>query len=168
MRLHIISLPHTQTTSAYPSCAFTQKVVRFCAMMRSLGHHVTLYSGAENEADCDEHVECISENKRRKMVGDKHYTEADWGHPFWNGFNARVIEELRKRIEPHDFICLIGGYAHKPIADALDRVDTLDRAAIRDYALSRFSMATVAKQYDAYFRRLSTLWDGGWYEGKTA
>jgi glycosyltransferase involved in cell wall biosynthesis len=352
MHFHIVSLPHTQTTPDHPSCAFTQKVIRFCAMMRSLGHHVTLYAGAENEADCDEHVECISENKRRKMVGDKHYTEADWGHPFWNGFNARVIEELRKRIEPHDFICLIGGYAHKPIADAfpahmsvefgigyagtfakyrvfesyawmhmvygaeagradkkdggwwdavipnqiedglyslgagdggyalyvgrlidrkgyriaqevceqngvrlvlagpgehkgygefvgevnaskrtklmsnakclfvptqyvepfgtvhieamacgtpiistdwgvftetvtdgvhgfrcrtfaefadaLDRVDTLDRAAIQEYALSRFSMATVAKQYDAYFRRLSTLWGGGWYEGKTA
>lgn len=46
MNFHVVSLPHTQTTAAYPSCAFTQKVVRFCRMMKARGHHVTLYAGA--------------------------------------------------------------------------------------------------------------------------
>lgn len=118
MRFHVVSLPHTHTTAAFPSCAFTQKVVRFCQMMKGLGHSVILYSGEQNEAPCDEHVSCISEKRRAEMVGTRHYTEADWGHPHWQGFNANVIGQMHQRIEPQDFICLIGGHAHKPVADA--------------------------------------------------
>lgn len=118
MRFHVVSLPHTQTTSAYPSCAFTQKVARFCAMMKKLGHEVVLYAGEQNDAPCDELVPCISEKRRAEIVGAAHYTEADWKHESWKGFNANVIGQLHERIQPHDFICLIGGWAHKPIADA--------------------------------------------------
>jgi len=118
MRFHVVGLPHTHVTAAYPSCAFTQKVFRFCRMMKANGHHVTLYAGEQNEAPCDEHVPCISETQRAEMVGRKHYTEADWAHPHWAAFNANVIVEVGKRISPRDFICLIGGYEHKPIADA--------------------------------------------------
>lgn len=118
MRLHVVSLPHTQVTADFPSCAFTQKVRRFCRMMSDRGHEVLLYAGERTDAPCTELITCISENKRRKMVGDRHYTEADWSHPYWNGFNARVIEALEERLQPRDFICLIGGWSHKPIADA--------------------------------------------------
>jgi glycosyltransferase involved in cell wall biosynthesis len=118
MRFHVVSLPHTHTTAAFPSCAFTQKVVRFCKMMTDLGHEVFLYAGEQNEAPCTDHIPCISEKRRAEMVGESHYTEADWSHPYWRGFNANVIGQMHERIEPQDFICLIGGYAHKPIADA--------------------------------------------------
>ena len=118
MRLHVVSLPHTQVTAAFPSCAFTQKVRRFCRMMSDRGHEVLLYAGERTDAPCVELIPCISENKRRKMVGDRHYTEADWSHPYWNGFNARVIDALEERLGARDFICLIGGWSHKPIADA--------------------------------------------------
>lgn len=121
MRFHIVGLPHAQTTTAYSACAFSQKVIGFCRMMKARGHHVTLYAGEQNEAPCDEHVPCISEARRRHMVGDRHYTEADWGHPYWQNFNANVVGQMAARIEPHDFICLIGGLSHKPIADAFPR-----------------------------------------------
>lgn len=118
MRFHVVSLPHTNTTSEFPSCAFTQKVVRFCAMMDSLGHEVILYSGERNEAPCTEHVSCISEKRRAQIVGDRHYTDADWSHPHWEGFLANVIGQMHERIENQDFICLIGGLSQKPVADA--------------------------------------------------
>ena len=118
MRFHVVGLPHTNTTDDFVSCAFTQKVVRFCAMMKKLGHEVILYAGEQNEAPCDELVTCITEENRSRIVGAKHYTEADWGHPQWRDFNARVIGNMRERLQPQDFICLIGGWAHKPIADA--------------------------------------------------
>ena len=86
-------------------------------MMKSLGHEVVLYSGKENEAPCDEHVACASKKDRLRMCGNKHYTEADWGNPLWQKYNNKVIEEMEKRIGQKDFICLIGGYAQKPIAD---------------------------------------------------
>lgn len=118
MRFHVISLPHTNSTADYPSCAFTQKVRRFCQMMTNLGHEVFLYSGEENDAPCTEHISCISEKRRSEMVGSKHYTESDWSHPHWSGFLANVIGHMHERVQPKDFICLIGGYAQKPVADA--------------------------------------------------
>lgn len=118
MRFHVVSLPHTHTTAEFQSCAFTQKVRRFCAMMTKLGHTVILYSGEKNDALCFEHVMCIGDPDRRVMVGSKHYTEADWGHPLWGAFNQNVIKGLTARLQPQDFICLIGGFAQKPIADA--------------------------------------------------
>lgn len=118
MRLHVVSLPHTHVTADFPSCAFTQKVARFCKMMMGLEHEVFLYAGEKTDVPCTEHISCISEKRRAAMVGDKHYTEADWSHPYWQGFNANAIGQMHERIEPRDFICLIGGASHKPIADA--------------------------------------------------
>ena len=60
MRFHVVGLPHTQTTKEYVNCAFTEKVRRFCLMMKDLGHEVYLYAGEENEAPCDELITCIS------------------------------------------------------------------------------------------------------------
>ncbi len=120
MRFHVVALPHTQVTKDFTSCAFTEKVRRFCIMMTDLGHEVILYAGEKNEAPVTEHVVCISESMRAVAVGDKHYTTAsfDTNLPHWQVFNATVINKMRERLEPKDFICLIGGYAHKPIADA--------------------------------------------------
>jgi glycosyltransferase involved in cell wall biosynthesis len=118
MRFHVVGLPHTQVMTAFGACAFTQKVFRFCQMMKARGHHVTLYAGEQSEAPCDELVPCISERRRAEIVGDRHYTEADWNHPAWEGFNANAIGQMCERIEDRDFICLIGGLSHKPIADA--------------------------------------------------
>ncbi len=120
IRFHVVSLPHTNTTKDFRSCAFTEKVRRFCIMMKDLGHEVILYAGSQNEATVTELVTCISEDQRQAAVGNNHYTSAsfDITLPHWQIFNANVIKEMTDRLEPKDFICLIGGYAHKPIADA--------------------------------------------------
>ena len=123
MRFHVVALPHTQVTKDFTSCAFTEKVRRFCIMMHDLGHEVILYAGEQNEAPVTEHVVCINEDLRAAAVGDKHYTTVsfDTNLPHWQVFNATVINKMRERLEPKDFICLIGGYAHKPIADAFPK-----------------------------------------------
>lgn len=120
MRFHVVALPHTHVTKDFASCAFTEKVRRFCIMMTDLGHEVILYAGEKNEAPVTEHVVCINEDLRAAAVGTNHYTTAsfDTNLPHWQVFNATVINKMRERLEPKDFICLIGGYAHKPIADA--------------------------------------------------
>ncbi|HEY8359352.1 MAG TPA: glycosyltransferase, partial [Ramlibacter sp.] len=118
MRFHVVALPHTHVTSAFASCAFSQKVLRFCQMMTGLGHEVFLYAGEQNDAPVAEHIVCVSEADRAVLVGDRHYTAADWGHPGWHTFNSKVIDEMGSRLQQKDFICLIGGYAQKPIADA--------------------------------------------------
>lgn len=120
MRFHVVALPHTQTTRAFSACAYTEKVRKFCNMMTDRGHHVTLYAGEHNEARVAEHVQCIPEVIRAWEVArtGRHYTEYPWSGPTWDAFNENAITAIRARIEPDDFICLIGGTAQKPIADA--------------------------------------------------
>ena len=129
MRFHVVSLPHTQVTDAFSACAYTEKVRKFCRMMHEmLGHTVYLYAGDENEAPCDEHVSCISEDERAAACGNNHYSAAsfDYSLPHWRHFNHRASLAIRKRAQPHDFICLIGGIAHKTIADALPEMMTVE------------------------------------------
>ena len=121
MNFHVVSLPHTQTTDEYTSCAFTSKIIGFCKILKSLGHTVYLYGGEFNQVECDEFITCISEQDRKDSLGNKHYTQAsfDSNLPHWQKFNNNVVNEIKKRISKKDFLCFVGGTSHKPIADAL-------------------------------------------------
>lgn len=119
MRFHVVSLPHTQVTKEYSGCAYTEKVRRFCIMMTNLGHEVYLYAGEQVEAPVTKLITCISEERRAQAVGNGHYTQAsfDTNALHWRIFNTNVIRLMQRDLEPQDFICLIGGTAHKEIAD---------------------------------------------------
>lgn len=124
MRFHVCSLPHTQTVEAFSACAFTEKVRKFCKMMMDRGHEVYLYAGDANEAPCTEFVSCFDEAERLEACAGGHYTTAkfDKDLPHWKRFNSRASYEIRKRVQPHDFICVIGGASNKPVADALPEI----------------------------------------------
>lgn len=124
MRLHVVSLPHTQTTRAYSTCAYTEKVRKFSSMMAERGHEVFLYAGEDNEAECSELVTCITKAEQAKsgFASPADYLKIDFNAPEpWATFNANVIREIGARIQPKDFICLITGTPAKPIADAFPR-----------------------------------------------
>lgn len=120
MRFHVLALPHTQVTEEYFSCAYTAKTHGFVRMMRSLGHDVFLYAGEETTSNPTELITCISKEQRANAVGNNHYTSTSFDNtlPHWTTFNGNAIKEIAKRIEQKDFICIIGGLAQKPIADA--------------------------------------------------
>jgi glycosyltransferase involved in cell wall biosynthesis len=105
-------------------CAYTEKVRKFCVMMKSLGHTVYLYAGEKNEAPCDELITCIPEKLQRQVVGDRPYVHASWDSklPHWKRFNENAVAGIRHRMQPQDFLCVIGGYAHEPIARALPQL----------------------------------------------
>lgn len=128
MRFHVAALPHTHTTAAYLSCAYTAKVINFCRMMKARGHTVFLYGGEQNEAPCTSHVVCVSEAERAAHVGQGHFTSAsfDASLPFWRKANATMAAEIKARALPQDFVCLIGGVAQKPIADALPNMISVE------------------------------------------
>lgn len=128
MRFHVVGLPHASTTMDFTACAFTEKVRKFAIMMKSLNHQVYLYGGEYNTAPCDDHVMCITEQERLDSLAGNHYTQGsfDWNLPHWKKFNANAIEGIAKRIQPKDFICVIGGLAHKPIADAFPTHQTVE------------------------------------------
>jgi len=120
LRFHVLSLPQTQVTEEYFSCAYTAKTHGFVRMMTSLGHEVYLYAGEETTSNPTELITCISEEQRAKAVGNNHFTSTSFDNtlPHWTTFNGNAIKEINKRIQPKDFICIIGGLAQKPVADA--------------------------------------------------
>jgi glycosyltransferase involved in cell wall biosynthesis len=104
MRFHVVAPGHVQTTSRASSCPFTMNAVKFCWMMKSLDHQVVLYSrGPGNSAPCDEHV-AVGENL------------------------GRAIKELKRRLEPRDFICLFYGSEQQAIADAFPNHQVVEPA----------------------------------------
>lgn len=167
MRFHVVSLAHTHPTEAFAACAFTQKVVRFCAMMKNLGHEVILYAGEDNTTPCDEHVSCISEADRLAMVGKKHYTEANWEHPLWLKFNEQVIAEMTHRLQPQDFICLIGGRAQQSIARAFPNHMSVEFGIGYSGTFAQYrvfeSYAWMHMVYGASIGKPEQV-DGGWWD----
>ena len=121
MIFHVVALPHTQVNGSFPACAFNEKVRKFCIMLHELGgHELYLYAGDRSSAPCTEAIACITEAERVACLDGRHYTEASFDNrdPHWVKFNDTVVAEMAKRIGPRDFICVIGGLAHKPVADA--------------------------------------------------
>ena len=123
MRFHIHGLPHTSTSRNFSCCAFTHKIRGFCTMMQARGHEVIHYGSEDSEADCSEHVTVMTREEREAWFpGDwrKRFFPVNWDarEPYWQKFNTAVIEAMRPRLRPHDFICLLGGNAVWPIAEA--------------------------------------------------
>jgi glycosyltransferase involved in cell wall biosynthesis len=59
------------------------------------------------------------------------------------------------------------GFRCRTLQEAVDAVEgcySLDRAAIREYAFSKYSLEAVGSLYDAWFGRLRGLYGKGWYE----
>jgi glycosyltransferase involved in cell wall biosynthesis len=123
MRFHVLAIPHTISTPEYSSCAFTQKVVKMCRMLKMEGHHVIHYGNKNSKVECDESVAVTT---LRDLA--KSYPGHDWrikGFPnfaktdqCYSTFYANAIAEIGKRKSPGDFLLCAFGDWHKPVADA--------------------------------------------------
>ena len=82
-------------------------------MMHARGHEVYLYAGEENEAACTEFIPCISKQRQREsgFMGpeDSLKVSYDTNAPYWGQMNTCAAFEIRRRMEPTDFLCLISG-----------------------------------------------------------
>lgn len=170
MRFHVCALPHTLTSPAFFSCAYTSKVYFFCRMMMDRGHQVFLYGGESNEAPCTEFVPCVSEADRLTHVGASHFTAAsfDYSLPFWRYANANMAAAIRARAQPQEFLCVIGGLAQKPIADALPQMQAVEFGVGYGGTFSQYrvfeSYAWMHTVYGAQAGRDPHAADGNWWD----
>lgn len=126
MVFHVVNLPHTICSKEYNACAYTQKVYKFCVMMKAKGHKVILYAHPESTAPCDELVPIMSKKEHRDFFGDndwkKSFFNIVWsnGAPYFKLINHRVKEHINKTAKKGDFVALITGTPHKDLIDGLD------------------------------------------------
>lgn len=118
-RFHLLALPNAQTTREYSLDGFAQCTIRFATLLKRLGHYVTLYGSEENEAPCDEFVSCISKADQKTLLGECEYQHAaiEERYPLWQMANVKMALEIKRRKQPKDFLCLIGGASQKYVAD---------------------------------------------------
>lgn len=122
-RLHVMGLPHTVTSKEYTACAYTQKVLKLCAMMRKLGHHVIHYGNEASVVDCDEHVTVTTRYDLEVTYPGFDYRKTTFRFDVekdhvYRAFYANAIREIGIRKQPLDVLLCMWGAGHKPVADA--------------------------------------------------
>lgn len=119
MKLHLLGFPHTQVSKDFSICAYTSKMYKFMKMFPE----TILYT---NEGSEGEYVQIYSKEDTQELFGDLEWykkgeyykVDFDYRLSYWQGFNNRVVYELKKRVEPGDLILTFAGLAQKQIADA--------------------------------------------------
>ena len=121
MKLHLVGLPWTATTDEYLTCAYTQKVVKFCRMYeKDKDVQILLYGSELNDAPCDEHIVLMREEERHAFFGEWG-TEAlfdkvtwDRSEAPWRLWNQRAAAELIQRAKG-DIVLLGNGNPFFPV-----------------------------------------------------
>jgi glycosyltransferase involved in cell wall biosynthesis len=142
MRFHVLGICHTVSSKEYLSCAFTQKVVKFCSMMTKRTkkqqtkkrmmtmqelvkdreiHHVIHYGHERSDVEVDEHVTVMNDAVLKETYGDYDWKTNFFKHKAYDlahkTFVANSLGEMYKRRLPGDLILCFWGFGHQDIAE---------------------------------------------------
>ena len=135
-RFHLLGYAHLPVSEHYMACAFTQKVVKLSKMLLSLGHEVYLYGSEGSDAPCTEFIQTHTLHDIRDAWGEgdnRFEIGYDWKTKgFKHDFNVQpkkqattkfyeaAIENINRRKKDDDFLLVMQGAYHKPIADGVN------------------------------------------------
>jgi glycosyltransferase involved in cell wall biosynthesis len=99
-------------------CAYTQKVVKLCQMLTSLGHTVYHYGCEGSDPVCTESVDIVTDQYRQSFYPNEYeskFFKFDTTDEFHKTFYANAIKGIEKRGETKDFILSAWGWGHQPV-----------------------------------------------------
>lgn len=132
--LHVLSLPHTNLTSDYVSCAYTMKALKLALMMEDQGYEVVVYGSEDFDPRIKgDKVTCITKKEQEHYFGspDKYKKvmyNITWGpqDKCWVHFNNNAIKQIGERIKPKDLILTFAGYCQEQVAKAFPQNMTVE------------------------------------------
>lgn len=128
MRVHLLSTPNVQVTSAYYMDVFSGFTRRFAELLSEQGATVFLYGSEETDVPCTELVTCISKADQARMLGETPYWHAwyDASNPLWQHFNVRANAGIQARKQDGDWIASIAGTANAAVYQQHPELRTLE------------------------------------------
>jgi glycosyltransferase involved in cell wall biosynthesis/SAM-dependent methyltransferase len=119
MRFHALGIQHTITSKEYVACAFTQKVLKFCSMMKERGHIIIHYGHEDSDVQCTEHVTVLTRKEYQETYGTHDFKSKffkfDLNDQAYRTFNENAIREVNARKQPGDFLLAFWGSGHEVI-----------------------------------------------------
>jgi hypothetical protein len=122
MKIFVLGVPHTQTTTEFTTEAFTMKTWNLCRMMRQRGHEVIHLGTEGSNPQCSEHVSVIPKDLWASLYGlpgSQRYNLETGGQykPYHELYASNVREAILTRVKrPWEAIvcCTWGGAQRAP------------------------------------------------------
>ena len=129
-RIHVLGVPHTITNEDFLACAFTQKALKFCKMMKDRGHTVFHYGHEDSNTMADEDVTVITNKAWEEVYGTHDYKNKlfkyNTGDKAYQEFFKNAIAEIEKRKQPNDIVLPFWGSGVRPICDAHEDIHIIE------------------------------------------
>jgi len=151
-RIHVLGLPHTKTTKDFTACAYTQKVWKFCKMMKGRGHYIMHYGHEDSNPAADENITVITNDVWNKVYGSHDYKKKlfkyNTSDEAYQTFYRNAIREIGKRKQPGDIILPFWGSGVRPICDAHNDLCIIEPGI--GYAGGMWSVFKIFESYAIY------------------
>ena len=130
MRVHVLALPHTITSKAWSTCAFTSKIRLMAPMLRPLGYDVVHYGVAGAESGATTHIDVLSQDEYYDLLGHRHEDrtrfvgdDVQLDGALYTTFNERLAAVLPSEVAAGDVVFHPFGIAHQRVAGQHAGVD---------------------------------------------